>query len=75
MFHGYVRAPDGTITEFNVPGAGTGMYQGTLAACINSAGTISGPYIDSGGVDHGYVRASDGAITKYTVSGAGTGSA
>ena len=27
--HGYVRAANGTITEFNVTGAGTGSGQGT----------------------------------------------
>jgi len=65
VFHGYVRSPDGTITTFDAPSAGTGMNQGTDAGHINPAGTISAPYIDSSGVSHGYLRTADGAITKY----------
>src|ERR1700757_2593581 len=40
--HGFVRAPDGTITVFDAPGAGTGPGQGTLPAGINQGGTIAG---------------------------------
>ena len=29
VYHGYVRAPDGAITKIDVPGAGTGPFQGT----------------------------------------------
>jgi predicted membrane protein len=71
--HGYVRAPDGTITEFDVPGAGTGPGQGTYPGGINPAGTVEGYYIDSSGVNHGFVRAPDGTITTIDVPGAGTG--
>ena len=55
--HGYVRAANGTITEFNVTGAGTGSGQGTDSSSINDLGVITGNYIDSNGVNHGYVRA------------------
>ena len=47
VYHGVLRAPDGTITTFDVPGAGTGPFQGTLPLGINQAGTIEGDYIDS----------------------------
>jgi hypothetical protein len=70
--NGFVRAPDGTIIEFEVPGAGTGRGQGTNAAGINPAGTIAGYHIDSSSVNHGYVRARDGTITTFDVPGAGT---
>ena len=73
-----MRAPDGTITEYDVPGAGTGMYQGTNAcwfiACfgsINSEGTIAGFYVDSNNVFRGFQRTHDGKITKFDVPGAG----
>ncbi len=73
VFHGFVRAPDGAITTFDVPGAGTGAFQGTLAANINKPGAIDGSYIDVSDVAHGFVRAADGAITTFDVPGAGTG--
>jgi hypothetical protein len=37
-----------------------------------SGTTITGIYIDSGGVNHGFVRATDGAITEFSAKGAGT---
>jgi hypothetical protein len=42
VFHGFVRAANGTITTFDAPGAGTGPGQGTEAFGINYAGTIEG---------------------------------
>jgi hypothetical protein len=74
VFQAFVRAPDGTFTDFSAAGAGTGPEQGTNVAGINPAGTIPGIYIDSSGVNHGYVRAADGTITEFDVSGAGAGS-
>jgi hypothetical protein len=73
VFHGYVRAPDGAITTFEAPGAGTASGQGTEVAGINDANTIVGVYIDPNGADHGYVRDADGAITTFDVPRAGTG--
>ncbi len=73
-----VRSPQaeggaaGTITTFSVTGAGTGMYQGTLATCINAGGTISGLYADSAGMLHGFVRAAGGSILTFDAPGAGT---
>jgi hypothetical protein len=31
-------------------------YQGTIPYSINSSGTITGYFIDGGGVNHGFVR-------------------
>ncbi len=54
--HGYVRAANGTITEYNVTGAGTGSGQGTEGSSISDLGATTGNYIDSSGVNHGFVR-------------------
>jgi hypothetical protein len=54
--HGFVRAPDGTITTFDAPGAGTGAWQGTFPLTINPAGAVTGYYVDASGVAHGFVR-------------------
>jgi hypothetical protein len=67
--HGYVRAPDGTFTTFDVPGAGPDRGQ---SESINPAGTIAGVYLDANFVVHGFVRARDCAITTFDVPGAGT---
>jgi len=73
--HGYVRDPDGKITTFDVPGAGTGAFQGTVSEGIDPAGTIAGQYADASYVVHGFVRtAKDGGdIINVDVPGAGTG--
>jgi hypothetical protein len=68
-----VRAPDGTITTFDIPGAGTGPGQGTVPEAINTPGTIMGNYFDANGVSHGFIRANYGAINLFDVPGAGTG--
>jgi hypothetical protein len=73
--HGFVRAPDGTITTFDAPGAGTAAGQGTTHAGsdgINPAGAISGWYRDASGVDHSLLRAPDGTITTFDPPGVGT---
>ena len=56
VFHGVLRAPDGTMTTFDVPSAGTGPFQGTVPLCNNPAGAIIGYYIDSSDVHHGFLR-------------------
>jgi len=61
------------ITTFDVPGAGTGAGQGTIAWGVVQGGWIQGDYIDSNGVYHGFLRRPNGAITKFDVSGMGTG--
>lgn len=64
VYHGFLRAADGTITEFDAPGAGTGDTQGTQSATINSAGVITGSYVDDNFVRHGYLRSADGTFTN-----------
>ncbi len=40
VLHGYVRAANGTITDYNVTGAGTAAGQGTSTSGINDLGAI-----------------------------------
>ena len=54
--HGFVCALDGTITTFDVPGAETGPFQGTIPLANNPAGAITGYYIDASNVTHGFLR-------------------
>jgi hypothetical protein len=67
VYHGFVRAANGAITEFDAPGAGTGTghYRGTFPISINTAGEIAGA---SGG--QGFVRAANGTITTFDAPGA-----
>jgi len=75
--HGFVRALDGRITEFDVPGAGTdgSQGQGTYAEANNDAGVVTGQYYDSNDVSHGFVRAPDGKFTYFDAPGAGADAA
>jgi len=74
--HGFVRAAaSGAITgPIDVPGAGTSALQGTVPLSIDTAGDITGFYIDAGGTFHGFVRSANGTITApINAPGAGTG--
>jgi predicted membrane protein len=66
---GFLRAPDGAITEFDAPGAGTGAYLGTYAWSINPVGEVTGYYCDAL-MCHGFLRAPDGSFTTFDVPGA-----
>jgi hypothetical protein len=69
--HGFVRAADGTISEFDVSGAGGAGTFGTVSGSINTAGVIAGVYQDANGVFHGFQRATDATITSFDAPGAG----
>ncbi len=73
LFHGFLRAVDGTFTVIDAPNAGTQGGQGTIAGSINSQGVIAGYYLDVNNIFHGFVRTQDGAITTFDDSGEGTG--
>ncbi len=80
VFHGFLRAPDGVITDFDVPGAGAGAFQGTNGCWyipywggINPAGTITGFYVDNNNVYHGFLRTRQGEFERFNAPGAGTG--
>jgi hypothetical protein len=56
--------PQSKIITFDVPGA-----SGTFPCCINSAGMITGTYLDAGGwPPHGFLRAPNGHITTFDPS-------
>jgi hypothetical protein len=71
-YHAYLRAADGTITEFDDPNAGTQALQGSGTSGINRAGEINGWYIDPNNVFHGYLRTPDSTMTEYDVPGSGS---
>jgi hypothetical protein len=72
--HGYVRAANGTVTEYNVSTAATGSGLGTFGASINLAGSVAGYYaINSEGAYGGFVRTPNGSISMFSVTGGGTG--
>ena len=65
VFHGFLRAPNGSVTTFDAPGAGAGadLRQGTFPKSINPTGAITGYYIDARNLIHGFLRSSGGAMT------------
>ncbi len=66
--HGFLRAANGTFTEFDVPTA-----YGTYCTGINASDQITGTYNDqTTGAYRGYLRAANGTITLFDVPGAGT---
>jgi hypothetical protein len=69
VFHAFVGARNGSFKEFDVPGAGTGAFQGSVALDINNQGATAGVYIDAANAYHGFVRTRDGTITPFDPSG------
>jgi hypothetical protein len=69
---GFVRAVEGTITSFDVPGS---FVNETVALSINAAGSITGYYIGlpfifpTGFTNHGYVRDPFGNFTTFDAPG------
>jgi len=76
VLHGFFRTSDGTLTEYDAPGAGSGPGQGTLACasdCLNAAGDTAGSYTDSAYVSHGFIRDKHGNVTEFDPPGASNG--
>jgi hypothetical protein len=73
VYHGFVRTPNGKITVFDAPGAGTASNQGTLAYAINDQGSVTGSYLDGGNVYHGFVRSANGNVLSFDSPEAGAG--
>ena len=77
LFHGFVRAQDGTITGFDVPGGVITQIGGRdlfTPGAMNPAGAITGTYFDENGVGHAFVRAQDGSMRTFDAPGAVAGS-
>jgi predicted membrane protein len=68
--HGFVRAPGGTITTFDGPGATCPYYFSTCTnpVGINLQGAITGFYCDAVGC-HGFLRAPGGTIIAFDPPG------
>ena len=69
VFHGYLRAADGTIIESHQAACSTGAP----GVSINPEAEIIGFCADANNVSHGFVRTRDGRITWFDAPGAGTG--
>jgi hypothetical protein len=63
--HGFVRTPDGTITQFDPEGANY-----TVPSAINAAGTVAGVAELPSGAEESFIRASDGTISTFVVPNA-----
>ncbi|MGH8093133.1 MAG: hypothetical protein ACREIF_06640 [Chthoniobacterales bacterium] len=64
--HGFVRASNGSITEFDPTGS---IF--TNPNAIDDLGDITGFYVDASGVGHGFLRTFGGTITTFDAPGAG----
>jgi hypothetical protein len=75
---GLIRSPEGRLTKYEAPDAGTGPQQGTgcpgCATGLNASGAIAGTYTDSNNVIHGFLRSPKGEFTKFDAPNAGTAS-
>jgi hypothetical protein len=74
VWHGFVRTPDGEFTTFEVPGAGTGSFQGTwvnFQEGLNGQGAATGWYIDENNNYHGYMRTAAGKFATFDGPGEG----
>jgi len=72
VYHAYVRARKGTITNFDAPSSGQGAGEGTFPMGISPNGTIVGFVQDNNELTHGFVRTPDGRFKTFDVPGAGT---
>ncbi len=66
LSHGFLRASNGIITTFDVPGD----VNGTYPSSINPAGAITGTYYDANFVGHGFLRAKNGTFITFDAPGA-----
>jgi hypothetical protein len=71
QWHNFLRAPDGTITILEPPGAVSPGGKHILWS--NPGGAFASFYYEANTVWRGYLRAADGSLTIYDAPGAGTG--
>jgi hypothetical protein len=73
--HGFVRDTNGTLTLFDVPGAGTTSGAGTQAFDINSGGVIVGAvttgFMAGKAESHSFIRNTDGSLMTFDPPTAG----
>ena len=70
--HGFLRNPDGRITDFDAPGASP-VIGGTYPSSINDRGVITGTSYDGYGVAHGFLRNPDGTSVVFDAPGVSPG--
>lgn len=79
--HAFVCSASGVFTNFDAPDAETSTVgqhngmNGTLSVGIDSAGDVTGSFVDTSLVRHGFLRSANGAISKIDPAGGVTGSA
>jgi hypothetical protein len=59
------------IITFDIPGGGTGFFQGTFAVDIDDFGSAIGRFVDANNVYHGFVRYPNGRVAIIDAPGAG----
>jgi len=72
VYHGYLRSPGGVFTDFDAPGAGKGLAQGTIPIGLNDLGLVTGFYLDSNNVYHGFLGSPGRRLTDFDAPGADT---
>ncbi len=68
-----VQAAAQRIITIDVRGAGTAAGQGTQGSAVNSAGAVTGWYLDANSAWHGFLRTPNGEIITMSPPGAGSG--
>lgn len=66
---GYQRTPDGKITVYEVPGAGSGNGEGTFVTAQNVLGAVTGNMNPASDVQYNFVRDAFGKTTVFAVPG------
>lgn len=75
VVHGFLRAPWGQITTFDVPGESSFYGLGCYSDCamgLNDWGAITGSYLGADNVYHGFLRNPDGTFTTFDAPHANT---
>jgi hypothetical protein len=71
--HGLIRLPSGRTQSYEVPGAGSGPYDGTscpgCSVGLNFFGATAGYYVDSSNLQHVYLRSFAGQTTTFDTPG------
>lgn len=70
VVHGYVRASNGSIREFDAPKAGSAAFEGTFPSSIDAQGLITGYVVDSNNIAHGFIRTPNGHVSEFDAPGA-----
>jgi hypothetical protein len=66
---GYLRIPDGKITAYEAPGAGSAQYEGTYVYGLNVEGAVTGCLDDSNNVQHSFLRDPFGQFNEFDIPG------